>query len=77
MPDVRRFLGIVVYMHFNEHSTTNLKASIFIDALGAIFIDALGVVEERLPLVWWKKDYLWCGGRKITSGVVEERLPLV
>ena len=57
MPEISRFLGIVIYMYFNEHSPPHFHAE-YNEYKASISIKTLGLVEGKLP-------------SKVTSLVVE------
>jgi hypothetical protein len=44
MPEISRFLGIVIYMFFNEHNPPHFHAE-YNEHKAAIFIDTLELME--------------------------------
>jgi hypothetical protein len=48
MPELSRFLGIVIYMYFNEHNPPHFHAE-YNEYNAAISINTLGVIEGKLP----------------------------
>ena len=48
MPEISRFLGIVIYMHFNEHNPPHFHAE-YNEFKASISISNLGLIEGRLP----------------------------
>ena len=62
MPEISRFLGIVIYMYFNEHNPPHFHAE-YNEFRAAISIDTLGVIEGKLPsrvlslVVEWAQDH--------------------
>jgi hypothetical protein len=48
MPELSRFLGIVVYMHFKDHNPPHFHVK-YGDYKAAIAINGLGVLEGDLP----------------------------
>ena len=48
MPEISRFLGIVIYMYFNEHNPPHFHAE-YNDFKASIDIRTLGLIEGRLP----------------------------
>jgi len=48
MPEISRFLGIVIYMHFNEHNPPHFHAE-YNEYKASIFIQNLGLMEGKLP----------------------------
>jgi hypothetical protein len=48
MPEISRFLGIVIYMHFNEHNPPHFHAE-YNEFRASISINNLGLIEGRLP----------------------------
>jgi hypothetical protein len=62
MPEISRFLGIVIYMYFNEHNPPHFHAE-YNEYNAAISIQTLGVIEGKLPskvlslVVEWAQDH--------------------
>ncbi len=62
MPEISRFLGIVIYMYFNEHNPPHFHAE-YNEFRAAISIDTLGIVEGKLPsrflslVVEWAQEH--------------------
>ena len=62
MPEISRFLGIVIYMYFNEHNPPHFHAE-YNEFRAAISIDSLGIIEEKLPsrvlslVIEWAQDH--------------------
>ena len=48
MPELSRFLGIVIYMYFNEHNPPHFHAE-YNEYKVSISIKTLGLIEGRLP----------------------------
>ncbi len=48
MPEVSRFLGIVIYMYFNEHNPPHFHAE-YNEFKASISIRSLGLIEGKLP----------------------------
>ncbi len=48
MPELSRFLGIVIYMYFNEHNPPHFHAE-YNEYTASISIKTLGLIEGRLP----------------------------
>jgi hypothetical protein len=48
VPEISRFLGIVIFMYFNEHNPPHFHVE-YNEFKAAIFIDSLGVMEGKLP----------------------------
>ncbi len=48
MPEISRFLGIIIYMYFNEHNPPHFHAE-YNEYKAAIAINSLGVIEGKLP----------------------------
>jgi len=48
MPELSRFLGIVIYMYFNEHNPPHFHAE-YNEYKAAISIRELGLIEGKLP----------------------------
>jgi hypothetical protein len=61
MPEICRFLGIVIYMHFNEHNPPHFHA-IYNEYKASISIQTLGVLQGKLPskvlslVIEWAQD---------------------
>jgi hypothetical protein len=62
MPEISRFLGIVIYMYFNEHNPPHFHAE-YNEFRASIFINTLGLMEGRLPskvmslVVEWAQEH--------------------
>lgn len=62
MPEISRFLGIVIYMYFNEHNPPHFHAE-YNNFKASIFIDNLGIMEGKLPakvmslVVEWAQEH--------------------
>lgn len=62
MPELSRFLGIIIYMHFNEHNPPHFHAE-YNEFNAAIAIKTLGLLEGKLPskvmilVVEWAQDH--------------------
>ncbi|MBS1257117.1 MAG: hypothetical protein MAG551_00152 [Candidatus Scalindua arabica] len=62
MPEISRFLGIVIYMYFNEHNPPHFHAE-YNEFKAAISIQTLGVTEGKLPpkvlslVVEWAQEH--------------------
>lgn len=48
MPEISRFLGIVIYMYFNDHNPPHFHA-VYNDYKASILIKTLGLMEGKLP----------------------------
>lgn len=48
MPEISRFLGIVIYMYFNDHNPPHFHA-VYGDYKASILIKTLGLMEGKLP----------------------------
>jgi hypothetical protein len=48
MPEISRFLGIVIYMYFNDHDPPHFHAK-YNEFRGKVTIDDLRVIEGKLP----------------------------
>ena len=48
MPEISWFLGIVIYMYFNEHNPPHFHAE-YNDFKASISINNLGLIEGKLP----------------------------
>ncbi len=62
MPEISRFLGIVIYMYFNEHNPPHFHAE-YNDFQASINIATLGLLEGKLParvmslVVEWAQEH--------------------
>ena len=62
MPELSRFLGIVIYMHFNEHNPPHFHAE-YNEFMATISITSLGILEGKLPskvlslVIEWAQDH--------------------
>jgi len=62
MPEICRFLGIVIYMYFNEHNPPHFHAE-YNEFKASIAINSLGLVEGKLPpkvmslVVEWAQEH--------------------
>lgn len=62
MPELSRFLGIVIYMYFNEHNPPHFHAA-YNEFNAAISIKTLGLIEGKLPskvmslVVEWAQEH--------------------
>jgi len=62
MPEISRFLGIVIYMYFNEHNPPHFHAE-YNEFRASISINNLGLIEGKLPskvmslMVEWAQDH--------------------
>lgn len=62
MPEISRFLGIVIYMYFNEHNPPHFHVE-YNEYNAAISIQTLGVIKGKLPskvlslVVEWAQDH--------------------
>jgi hypothetical protein len=62
MPEISRFLGIVIYMYFNEHNPPHFHAE-YNEYKAAINIATLGLMEGKLPakvmslVVEWAQEH--------------------
>ena len=63
MPEICRFLGIVVYMYFKEHNPPHFHAE-YNDSRAAIDIKTLGVLEGELPPRVLSLVVEWAGQHK-------------
>lgn len=48
MPEISRFLGVVILMHFREHNPPHFHAR-YNEHEASIFIESLGVMQGSLP----------------------------
>lgn len=48
MPEISRFLGIVILMHFRDHNPPHFHVQ-YNDSAAAVLIETLGLMEGRLP----------------------------
>jgi hypothetical protein len=48
MPEISRFLGVVILMHFREHNPPHFHAR-YNEFEAALLIDTLGVMDGHLP----------------------------
>ncbi len=48
MPEISRFLGIIIYMYFNEHNPPHFHVE-YNEHKAAITISSLGIMEGKLP----------------------------
>ena len=61
MPEICRFLGIIIYMYFNEHNPPHFHA-VYNEYKASISIETLGIIEGKLPskvlslVVEWAQD---------------------
>lgn len=62
MPELSRFLGIVIYMYFNDHNPPHFHAE-YNEFKASISIKSLGLMEGKLPskvmslVVEWAQDH--------------------
>jgi len=62
MPELSRFLGIVIYMYFNEHNPPHFHAE-YNEYKASISIETLGLMEGKLPskvmslVVEWAQEH--------------------
>jgi hypothetical protein len=62
MPEISRFLGIVIYMYFNEHNPPHFHAE-YNEHKASIAIDTFGLMEGKLPskvmslVVEWAQEH--------------------
>ena len=62
MPEISRFLGIIIYMYFNEHNPPHFHA-VYNEHKASIAIETLGMIEGKLPskvfslVVEWAQDH--------------------
>jgi hypothetical protein len=62
MPEISRFLGIVIYMYFNEHNPPHFHAE-YNEHKASIAIQSLGLIEGKLPakvmslVVEWAREH--------------------
>jgi hypothetical protein len=48
MPEISRFLGIVIYMYFNAHNPPHFHVE-YNEYKAAVLIDSLGIMQGKLP----------------------------
>ncbi len=48
MPEISRFLGIVIRMYFNDHSPPHFHVE-YNEFEASVVIETLGILEGRLP----------------------------
>lgn len=85
MPEISRFLGIVIYMHFNDHNPPHFHVK-YGNNKAIIKIDNLGIIEGYLPprvlslVIEWasihKKELLDNWNRIISIGKFNKIDPL-
>ncbi len=62
MPEISRFLGIVISMYFNEHHPPHFHAK-YNEFNASINIKTLGIIEGKLPskalslVIEWAQDH--------------------
>nr|VFJ77910.1 MAG: protein of unknown function (DUF4160) [Candidatus Kentron sp. FW] len=62
MPEISRFLGIIIYMYFNEHNPPHFHAE-YNEYKASISIKTLGLMEGKLPskvmslVVEWAQEH--------------------
>lgn len=62
MPEISRFLGIIIYMYFNEHNPPHFHAE-YNEHKASINIATLGLMEGKLPskvmslVVEWAQEH--------------------
>jgi hypothetical protein len=62
MPEISRFLGIKIFMYFNEHNPPHFHVQ-YNEHKASIRIETLGVMEGKLPskvlglVVEWAEDH--------------------
>ena len=62
MPEISRFLGIVIYIYFNEHNPPHFHAE-YNEHSASIEISTLGLMEGKLPsrvfslVVEWAQEH--------------------
>ncbi|MBT8420509.1 MAG: DUF4160 domain-containing protein [Gammaproteobacteria bacterium] len=62
MPEISRFLGIIIYMYFNEHSPPHFHAE-YNEFSASITIETLGLIEGKLPsrvmslVIEWAREH--------------------
>jgi hypothetical protein len=86
MPEICRFLGIIIYMYFNEHNPPHFHA-VYNEHKASIEIETLGIIEGKLPsrvfslVVEWAQDHkqelLDNWNNLQTTGKYEKLKPLV
>ncbi len=63
MPEISRFLGIVIYMYFNEHNPPHFHVE-YNEFKASIEIESLGTLEGRLPPKVLSLAVEWAGGHQ-------------
>jgi Domain of unknown function (DUF4160) len=63
MPEISRFLGIVIYMYFNEHNPPHFHVE-YGEFKASLFIDTLGMMQGKLPS---RVQALWLNGQVPTK----------
>ncbi len=48
MPEISRFLGIVIYMFFNDHNPPHFHVG-YNEYQASVLIETFGLIEGRLP----------------------------
>ena len=62
MPELSRFLGIVIYMYFNDHNPPHFHVE-YNEYKASILIDTLGLMDGKLPskvmslVVEWAQEH--------------------
>lgn len=62
MPEISRFLGIIIFMYFKEHNPPHFHA-VYNENKASISIETLGTLEGQLPsralslVVEWAQDH--------------------
>jgi len=62
MPEISRFLGIQIFMYFNEHNPPHFHVQ-YNEHKASIIIETLGVMQGRVPskvlglVVEWAEDH--------------------
>lgn len=86
MPEISRFLGIIIYMHFNDHNPPHFHVK-YESYRAIIEINDLGIIEGNLPpkvlalVVEWasihKQELIKNWNNLIKNGTFKKIEPLV
>jgi hypothetical protein len=63
MPEISRFFGIIIYMHFNDHNPPHFHVK-YGDYKAIIDINNFGIIEGNLPPKALSIVVEWASGHK-------------